>query len=208
MLGSGARQWDNICVLSTLLRDAVLSAAATMAAPAQELELCVLQARFQAEVLQLCDTVAALVRARHTTIAMVRAGAEYLDTVWLRCRVSRTAGTGVSVLGGGLTIAGGILTIATAGAGAPILIAGLSTSSVGSATNIGTSVIEKILNSRQIKEMNEALDRDKDITLKIESQIDDIRRYKDSAHLSVLLVAIQELLGPNHLLIALLQVRN
>ena len=97
---------------------------------------------------------------------------------------------------------------ATAGAGAPILIAGLSTSSVGSATNIGTSVIEKILNSRQIKEMNEALDRDKDITLKIESQIDDIRRYKDSAHLSVLLVAIQELLGPNHLLIALLQVRN
>ena len=35
-----------------------------MAAPAQELELCVLQARFQAEVLQLCDTVAALVRAR------------------------------------------------------------------------------------------------------------------------------------------------
>ena len=115
-------------------------------------------------------------------------------------------GTSASVIGGGLTIAGGILTIATAGAGAPILIAGLSTSSVGSATNIGTSVIEKILNSRQIKEMNSALDRDKDITLKVESQIEEVRQYKDSAHIAMLLVTIQELLGPNHLLLALLQV--
>ena len=34
-------------------------------------------------------------------------------------------GTGVSVVGGGLTIAGGILTTLTAGAAAPVLIAGI-----------------------------------------------------------------------------------
>ena len=207
LLGSGARHRDNICVLSTLLRDAVLSAAATMAAPAQELELCVLQARFQAEVLQLCDTVAALVRARHTTIAMVRAGAEYLDTVWLRCRVSRTAGTGVSVLGGGLTIAGGILTTLTAGAAAPVLIAGIATSSVGAATNIGTSLVEKILNSKQVKDMNEAFSRDKEVTLTFEDQLQQLKeKYKDSPHLSRLYYSIKKSLGENHLLIPVLQI--
>ena len=78
-----------------------------------------------------------------------------------RCRVSRTMGTGVSVVGGGLTIAGGILTTLTAGAAAPILIAGIATSSLGAATNIGTSLVEKILNSKEVKEMNEAFNRDK-----------------------------------------------
>lgn len=78
-----------------------------------------------------------------------------------RCRVSKTMGTGVSVVGGGLTIAGGILTTLTAGAAAPVLIAGIATSSVGAATNIGTSLVEKILNSKQIKDMNEAFNRDK-----------------------------------------------
>ena len=78
-----------------------------------------------------------------------------------RCRVSRTMGTGVSVVGGGLTIAGGILTTLTAGAAAPVLIAGIATSSVGAATNIGTSLVEKILNSKQVKDMNEDFNRDK-----------------------------------------------
>ena len=39
-------------------------------------------------------------------------------------QVSKTMGTSVSLVGGGLTIAGGILTIATAGVATPVLIAG------------------------------------------------------------------------------------
>ena len=65
-----------------------------------ELELLVLQARFQSEVLGLCETVSSLVSARHDTIAKVRdiklyvpvnsfhtkvkASADYLDSIWLR----------------------------------------------------------------------------------------------------------------------------
>ena len=52
----------------------------------------------------------------------LRASAEYLDSVWVRCRLSRTMGTSASVLGGGLTIAGGVLTTLTAGLAAPVLI--------------------------------------------------------------------------------------
>eukprot|EP00090_Calanus_glacialis_P021837 TRINITY_DN33686_c0_g1_i1.p1 TRINITY_DN33686_c0_g1~~TRINITY_DN33686_c0_g1_i1.p1 ORF type:complete len:265 (-),score=68.83 TRINITY_DN33686_c0_g1_i1:50-784(-) len=114
-------------------------------------------------------------------------------------------GTSVSVVGGGLTIAGGILTTLTAGAAAPLLIAGIATSSVGAATNIGTSVAEKILNSKQIKEMNEAFARDKEITHKFESQLEDIKRYKESAHLSVLYYSFKDSIGEKHLLLPVLQ---
>merc|ERR1719350_1990989 len=159
---------------------------------------------FEDDILSLSSSIRQLVHARLDTIAKLRASAEYLDSIWLRCRLSRTMGTSASVVGGGLTIAGGILTTLTAGAAAPVLIAGIATSSVGAATNIGTSLVEKILNSRQIKEMNAAFERDKDITLKLESQIADIKQFKDSSHLTILVQHIKNLLGTNHLLITIL----
>ena len=160
-----------------------------------EMDLYVLQARFQSEVLQLCDLVQQLVEARHVTIARVRASADYLDNLWLRCKVSKTMGTSTSIVGGGLTIAGGILTTLTAGAAAPVLIAGIATSSVGAATNIGTSLVEKILNSKQVKDMNAAFQRDKEITLKLEHQLDVIKHYKSSPNIAGLLDHVADILG-------------
>jgi len=160
---------------------------------------------FEDEVFCLTSSVTQLVDARKETIAKLRASADYLDSVWLRCRVSKTMGTSTSMIGGGLTIAGGILTTLTAGAAMPVLIAGFATSSVGAATNIGTSVVEKILNSRHIKEVNSALERDKDITLKLESQMDDIRRFKDSAHLSLLMIFLEKIVGSNHIIFTIVQ---
>ena len=106
-------------------------------------------------------------------------------------------GTSVSVVGGGLTIAGGILTTLTAGAAAPVLIAGIATSSVGAATNIGTSLVEKILNSKQVKEMNAAFERDKEITLKLEHQLDVIKTYQTSSNIENLLQHVTNVLGIN-----------
>jgi len=160
---------------------------------------------FEDEVFCLTSSVKQLVEARKDTIAKLRASADYLDSIWLRCRVSKTMGTSTSMIGGGLTIAGGILTTLTAGAAMPVLIAGFATSSVGAATNIGTSVVEKILNSRQVKDVNAALERDKDITLKLESQMDDIRRFKDSAHLSILMVFLEKIVGSNHIIFTIVQ---
>ena len=100
---------------------------------------------------------------------------------------------------------GGYPDHAHAGAAAPLLIAGIATSSVGAATNIGTSVAEKILNSKQIKEMNEAFARDKEITRKFESQLEDIKRYKESAHLSTLYYSIKDCIGEKHILLPVLQ---
>ena len=122
-----------------------------------------------------------------------------------RCRVSRTMGTGVSVVGGGLTIAGGILTTLTAGAAAPVLIAGIATSSVGAATNIGTSLVEKILNSKQIKDMNAAFERDKEITGKLDTQLESVKNYRDSPQSEKLFVFAQQLLKADHIVVTLLK---
>jgi hypothetical protein len=46
------------------------------------------------------------------------------------------------------------LTVTTAGLAAPLLIAGIATSSVGAATNIGTSLIEKVINSKQVMDFS------------------------------------------------------
>ena len=104
-------------------------------------------------------------------------------------------GTSASVVGGGLTIAGGVLTTLTAGFAAPVLIAGIATSSLGAATNIGASLVEKIVNSKQIREMNAAFQRDKEITLKLESQLDSMKYYKRSENLQGLLEHVKNLLG-------------
>ena len=56
--------------------------------------------------------------------------------------------------------------------------------------------------------MSKAMTIDKDLTLKIESQIDDLRRYKDSVHLGALLVAVEQMLGSQHLLVSYLKFSN
>jgi len=61
------------------------------------------------------------------------------------------------------------------------------------------------LSYKQVREMSSAMTIDKDLTLKIESQIDDLRRYKDSVHLGALLVIVEKMLGPQHLLVAILR---
>ena len=89
-------------------------------------------------------------RARHQKFRCQKCGKPDFQSFFLisRCRMTRSMGTSASVVGGSLTIAGGILTLTTAGAAAPLLIAGIATSSAGAATNIGTSVVERTINSR------------------------------------------------------------
>ena len=63
---------------------------------------------FECLLYKLCNTLKQLVNAREDTIEKLMISADYLDSLWLRCKVSRTLGTSVSVVGGSLTIAGGI----------------------------------------------------------------------------------------------------
>lgn len=157
------------------------------------------------EVRRAAHTLYQLVEARRDTIEKLLLGADYLDSVWLRCRVSKTVGTSTSIIGGGLTIAGGIMTLATAGAGAPILIAGIATSSVGAASNIGTSLIEKVVNSRQVKELNAAFGRDRELVEKLAGQVGSLEKFGESGRTVELLDMAARLLGEHHLLLHILK---
>ena len=110
----------------------------------------------------------------------------------------------MSVVGGSLTIAGGIMTAMTAGAAAPVLIAGIATSSVGTAATVGTSLVEKIINSNQIKDMNAAFERDKEISNKLDEQLEQVSNFRESVSLHTLLLFAKTLLGENHLLLVIL----
>ena len=65
--------------------------------------------------------------------------------------------------------------------------------------------MEKLLNSKQIKELNAAFERDKMLTMKFERQIEEVKRHQDSPHLSLLYYSIKQFLGADHLLMAILK---
>ena len=163
---------------------------------------------FECLLYKLCNTLKQLVDAREDTIKKLRVSADYLDSLWLRCKVSKAVGTSVSVVGGSLTIAGGIMTAMTAGAAAPILITGIATSSVGTAVNVGTSVLEKIINSNQMKDMNAALERDKEISNKLDDQLEQVSNFRESRNLPDLVAFAKKLLGEKHLLLVIQTVKQ
>ena len=53
--------------------------------------------------------------------------------------------------------------------------------------------------------MSNALSIDHDLTLKMESQIEDLKRFKDSLHLGSLLSMAELMLGTTHILVAILR---
>ena len=61
------------------------------------------------------------------------------------------------------------------------------------------------MNSKQIKDLNAAFERDKMLTMKFERQIEEVKRHQDSPHLSLLYYSIKQFLGADHLLMAILK---
>ena len=102
------------------------------------------------------------------TAKSLRAVAKKLDDVWRDCKVAHAVGTGLGMVGGILSIGGGIAAIGTAGAATPLLIAGLSLGGAGATTNLGTAIVECLINSAEIKKaqkhLGETLDSVNEVT--------------------------------------------
>ena len=101
-----------------------------------------------------------------------------IDSVSKKSSIAKAIGSGGGAIGGGLTLVGGILTIATAGAALPVLIAGTS---IGLASGIGggaAAVTERIIKSRQMKQAQESIDADKEATSHLEEDITKLRSNK------------------------------
>ena len=117
-------------------------------------------------------------KLRRDTISKLREVAEYIDSVSLKSGIAKAIGSGSGALAGGLTAIGGILTVASAGASLPVLIAGTS---IGVAAGLGggaAAVTETIIKSRQLKQAQASIDADKEATCHLEEDIVKLRSNK------------------------------
>ena len=117
------------------------------------------------------------------TIESLRAAAKKLDDVWKDCKISHAVGTSVAILGGLLTIGGGIATVLTAGAATPLLIAGLCVGGAGAATNLGTAIVEAVINSAEIKEAEKHLGETIDSVNKVNRIVQEVLMIKERVRL-------------------------
>ena len=117
------------------------------------------------------------------TIKSFRAAAKKLDGVWKDCKISHAVGTSFGMLGGLLTIGGGIATLLTAGGATPLLIAGLCVGGAGATTNLGTAIVEALINSAEIKEAEKHLGETIDSVNEVNRIVQEVLMIKERARL-------------------------
>ena len=96
------------------------------------------------------------------TAESLRTAAKKLDNVWRDCKTAHAVGTSFGIVGGLLSIGGGIATLMTAGAASPLLVAGLLIGGTGAAANVGTAIVEALINSAEVKEAEKQLAKTRD----------------------------------------------
>ena len=80
-------------------------------------------------------------------------------------------------MAGGLTIVGGALTIATAGAAAlPILLTGTALGLTAGLTGGAAAIADKVIKSNQMKEAEEAIQRDQELSQHLEETVTSLQK--------------------------------
>ena len=113
------------------------------------------------------------------------------------CNVAKSVGSSTSIVGGILTIIGASLTLTGVGAaaGVPLMIAGVGSSAAGGATNIGTFIVEGIIDSTKISEANNALKQDEAAFQKVQRQIEKVLMGFKTIAISIQIARLVEILG-------------
>merc|ERR1712142_502358 len=102
--------------------------------------------------------------------------------------VARVVGSSGGILAGTLTIAGGVMTVMTAGAAAPVLVAGAGLGLASGITGGAAALTKKILSSKQMKEVEVALEVDAAATSELNVEVNRVK--EDSNLLKVTSVAL------------------
>lgn len=115
------------------------------------------------------------VQLRKSTIEQLRTIADYVEKVFRRSGRTKIASTGASVMAGGVTIAGGIMTIATAGAAFPVLVAGASMALASGVAGGTAAISEKVIKSKEMKKAQKAVAVDMDQAKDLEQALREAR---------------------------------
>lgn len=98
-----------------------------------------------------------LISKARAAVKSLRAAADKLDEVWTNCKIAYAAGSSGKILGGCLTILGGLAIISTAGAAAPLLLAGMGFGVAGAGTRVVTDIVKAAIDSSELKKAEKVL---------------------------------------------------
>lgn len=112
---------------------------------------------------------------RTNTVARLREIAEYMAVVGRRTGVAKVVGSSGGIMAGGLTLVGGVLTVLSAGTAVPVLLAGAGIGLASGVTGGAATITNKILSSRQMKEVEIAMEVDAAATKELEDGVDKVR---------------------------------
>jgi hypothetical protein len=130
------------------------------------------------ELVELRDEFRHWTEVRLVTVAKLRDIADYIELVSQRAKVAKVAGAGGGAVAGGLTLIGGALTIATAGAALPVMLAGAAMGLASGITGGVAAISEKVIKSRQMREAETALAEDQLATTHLEERVVKLRESK------------------------------
>jgi len=109
---------------------------------------------------------------RMNTIMQLRSIADYMDSVGHQASMAQVMGASGGVLASGLTVVGGVMTVLTAGAAVPVLVAGAGLGLASGLTGGAAAITRKILSSRQIALVEVAIEVDTAATSELTMEMD------------------------------------
>ena len=111
-------------------------------------------------------------RDRKITVRQVRELAGEIQCHEDNSRIATLVGASASIVGGGLAIAGGVSAFFTFGASLGLTVVGGAISGVGGATLLGTEITNGVLRSGKFKEVERAVEKDKDATSELVEKLE------------------------------------
>jgi len=113
---------------------------------------------------------------RKKTISLLKDVADYLDDLHHKLDVAQVVGSGGSVLAGGLTVVGGVMTICSSGPAVPVLLAGAGVGVAVGFAGGAASLVQTVLSSKQMKDVEVAIEVDSAATRELEIDLKIIQR--------------------------------
>ena len=99
------------------------------------------------------------------------------------CETAHAVGTSAEIAGGLLSIVGGVAALMTLGIASPLLVAGLVIGGSGAVANVGAAIVEKVINSDEIKEAEKQLAKTMDSIHEANRVVQKVLMKKDVARL-------------------------
>ena len=97
---------------------------------------------------------------RLNTIVKLRSIADFMDSLGYQTNLAQVVGAGGGVLASGLTMVGGVMTVLTAGAAVPVLVAGAGLGLASGLAGGAAIITNKVMSSKQMTFVDVAIEVD------------------------------------------------